>query len=209
MRPSIAVPSDANLRYFRRLVWFGLVSAFLVMLIGIVGLSLGGGGRRSPLPVLLTGVALLAGSVRWRSTADRLDAQVRQLASYGRRFPVELARTETMTPGFRSGGLHVVVARWRDPSGTERHALSEGFDYDPAPLLDRQRLQILADPFDPGLCLVAPDTLPPREYRRLGREHRVSARPETWRPVLSRSVSPWIPFVLLLLVLGFFAWALR
>jgi hypothetical protein len=208
MRPSIAVPTAANLRYFRRLVWFGIGMALVAMLVATFVLSMGGGGgRRSPLPLLIMGLGLIVSSVRWRSTAARLDTQIRQLSSYGRRFPVDLVRTELMIPGFRSGGRHVVVARWQDKAGQTREALSEGFDYDPAPLLERERIEILADPFDPELCLVVPETVPPRHYRELAQERREATSrlgPRAWG---YRSVPLWVPALLVLLVFAYLAWA--
>ena len=191
------------------MVWFGLAMALLSIAVGVFALAVDGGGRRSPMPMLLMGLGLLASSVGWRSTASRLETQIRQLASYGRRFPIDLVRTDLMTRGFRAGGVHVVVARWLDKEGQAREALSEGFDYDPAPLLERDRIEVLADPFHPALCLVAPDTLPPRRYRDLVRETRAHTSRMAPRPLTSISVPLWIPATLVLLVCVFLVWAVR
>lgn len=166
MRKHLVVPSANNVRTYRRLALFGGVVAFVAFVAGIAtfGGGRGGGYARSPLSMFVLGVGLVAAAVAWRSTAERLQQQMRQLASYGRRYAVERVGSAAMQRGF-GAGWRVVVAQWRDAHGVAREALSEAFDYDPAPLLDATRVQVVADPFHPELCMVAGDTLPRRAPR--------------------------------------------
>lgn len=208
MRKHLVLPTPATLRHYRFLVRVGLgVIAFLFVAFVAIGTGSGGSGR-SPLPLLVLALGQVGMIVRWRSIAARLSQQIAQLSSYGRRFPAELAQVEP-APRDLGKGLNLVIARWRDAAGVAREACSEAFDYDPAPLLERDRIEVLADPFHPELCLVAPDSLPPCHYRELAR-----ARPEAGsrlapRPRFLRSVPPWIPTLFVLLVVAFLVWALR
>jgi hypothetical protein len=106
-----------------------------------------------------------------RDQVATLRYQHRRLASHGKHYPVERVRTARMRRG-KLTHWHVVVADWRDEKGEPREAISDPFHYDPASLLDARRLQVIADPFDPELCLVPSSQLPPPSKWRLDRAQR-------------------------------------
>jgi hypothetical protein len=206
MRKHIVLPTPANLRFYRRLIGLGLVMALISLVVAliVIGMGRGGGPGRSPYSLMLYGLGLVVALVAWRGTASRLDQQIRQLASYGRRYTVDRITTDMMQRGWINGS-HVVVAQWRDANGATHEALSEGFDYNPWPLLQRERVQVVADPFHLDLCLVAGDTLPPRRYCALDRGQRAEvARISPLHPALM-SIPVWIPILLVLAVLTYLA----
>jgi hypothetical protein len=210
MRHQMNLPTPKTVRAYRRLAWFGLGVAFFAITTAVAAISTGRGGGfdRSPVSVLLLGIGYAAVVVTWLGTANRLARQVRRLASHGRRYAVERVETKRIQRGFVSGWI-VVVARWRDGKGIAREALSEGFDYDPHALLEATRVEVVADAFDPGLCLVASDTLPPHEWRDLDGARRAQVDRHTPTPFGMQSVPVWVPIALVLLVLGMLAWMAR
>lgn len=203
MRPHRIVPTKANLRVHRRIAAIGIALAFGALATGfwIVQTNPSTQGR-SPLGLIIVTIGSIGALVRLRGTNATLERQVRQLASYGRRFRAARAWTEIQPRG-RLTHWHVVVAQWTDASGQVHEAVSDHFDYDPYPLLERERIEILADPFHPGLALVLESGLPPRKWMRLNREQRLRAR-------AIGSVSPFLlwltPKMLLGLVLGTLAY---
>jgi hypothetical protein len=208
MRKSVLLPAPAHVRAYRGMAIFNFVAAF-VTAVAVVYVEASGGhhGRYSAIGMLVFAAGLAVVAFRWLGTAERLQLQLRHLASHGRRFPVMHMETDTIERQFVPG-WHVVVAKWRDTRGVEREALSEGFDYEPRPLLDAARVQVLADPFDPALCLVASDTLPPRERSGLDAARRAIVEQHAPTPLFMRSVPLWLPFVLVFAVVGALVWML-
>jgi F0F1-type ATP synthase assembly protein I len=207
MRKHVVLPTARNVRTYRRLTAFGLAVAFLALVLAGVtfGMDRAGGSGRSPLSMIVLGLGFIATVVAWRSTADRLQQQIDQLASYGRRYAADRVATDAMQRGYVAG-WQVVVAQWRDENGVTREALSEGFDYDPLALLDAPRVQVVADAFHPELCIVAGDTLPPRAWHDLDAARRAQVERRTPTPLGLRSIPVWVPMTLVLLALGVLAW---
>jgi hypothetical protein len=173
MRPHVLLPTRNNLRFYRRLTAACLVTAGVALAIGLWALQSGdtAPGRRSPLSLIFGPLALTFMVVNLRARAAKLEVQVRQLASYGKRFVPRRVGT-TLMQRDRIRHSHVVVAEWIDAQGEQREALSEPFDYDPYPLLERNRIEVLADPFHPRLSLVPDEDLPPRKWRQLDASQR-------------------------------------
>jgi hypothetical protein len=180
MLPHMVLPTEANLRFYRRLIACSLAVALLSFVVALAVLQFGAGrGGRSPAALLLSSIAFVGAIVLFRRTADTLEQQLRQLRHHGRRFPVEQVRTARMRRGDVTH-WHVVIATWRDHEGRAHEALSDPFHYDPAPLLERDALVVLADPFEPALCLVLADGLPPVRRARLDPAQR--ARVDAYAP---------------------------
>lgn len=144
------------------------------------------------------GIVALGGVVYWRGRLEALDAQRRQLASYGRPFVPLRVRTEPAR-GASGAVRHVVAAEWMDPEERQRTAISVDFDYDPYPLLEPARIHVLADPFHPELALVPEEELPTRRWTRLDAAQR--ARVADYAPR-----NPWLgrllPKLFRILVIG-------
>lgn len=166
MRPELILPTDANRRFYRRMIVFGVCMLVGIPLLGvwIAGEVARGGQLMWQLSLVAFGMVLPL--VKWRGILATLEWRARQLRSYGKLFPVEQIRTESMSIG-NNNSRRVVVAQWRDPQGETREALSDPFDYEPWPLLDQAAIRVLADPNEPTICLVTSETLPPHRWRAL------------------------------------------
>ena len=175
MRPHIIVPTDRNLRFHRRMatgVVFGAVAlgALAVWAFAVSRKPEGAVG----LMTCMLGMAVAV--VKIRGIAGTLQGQVDRLASHGRRFAPTHAGVQRMQRGALTH-FHVVAARFRDDRGGEHEALSETFDYDPTVLLRDRIIAVVADPYEPELCVVASDTLPGRRRRALARDERARLGP--------------------------------
>jgi hypothetical protein len=169
LRPHVTLPTERTLRSQRRWLACGLIMIGLLIFISLAMAQTEGG--RSPLGPMLAGIAALSHWVWLRLRVETLERQRRQLASYGRRFAPLRLRTELARSA--TGSQHyVVVALWTGPNDVQHSALSDGFDYDPFPLLERDRIQVLADPFHPKLAVVPEDTLPPLRWWELDADRR-------------------------------------
>jgi hypothetical protein len=171
MRPHVIVPTRRNVRFHQML-------AAMVMVIGVVTVSVssyavaeGGVGRLSPLAAVMAAVSCIGGIVMLRGLASTLAHQYRRLRIHGRKYPAERVAVEQMRRG-KLTHFHVVVAQFRTGQGALQEALSETFDYDVEPLLDASRIEVIADPYEPALCVVANDSLPPRSLRQLSNAQR-------------------------------------
>ena len=165
MREHIIVPTDRNLRFHHRLAVGWLAASMVLSALAVWALVVSG---KPPAAIGLMSCLVGTGLsvVQLRGIATTLRVQVRRLASHGRRFPATGAAVQRM----RRGGLtyfNIVVAQFRDDRGGIHEALSETFDYDPTPLLRDRPVEVVADPFEPELCVIANDTLPPHQRRRL------------------------------------------
>jgi hypothetical protein len=125
----------------------------------------------TPLSAVVSLVPILAGIMMLRGLASTLAHQYRRLRTRSKTYPAERVGVELMRRG-KLTHFHVVVAHFRTEQGALQEALSETFDYDPGPLLDARRIEVIADPYEPALCLVSSDTLPPRALRRLSDAQR-------------------------------------
>jgi len=202
MRPHLIVPTERNLRFHRRLAQIALASAML----GIVAVTWASAVGPNGSGVALAGFVVSAILVVWRvrRVADRLQSQVRQLASYGQPFGAERVTVEKMQRGSATH-FHVVVARFRARDGIEREAVSETFDYDPRPLIDPGVVDVIADPHEPALCVVGNATLPPRRRRQLTREQQATmAPPAAWQAHATRAA--WVALVAMLAWTAVLTW---
>jgi hypothetical protein len=192
MRRHTLLPTAATIRFHRRLL---AVAVVLTIVLFAVGLSSAWDGS---LRAIGAGLGALGGVVYWRGRLDALDAQRRQLASYGRPFVPLRVRTE-LAHGASGAVRHVVAAEWMDPEDRQRTAISVDFDYDPYPLLEPARIHVLADPFHPEVALVPEENLPPLRWTRLD--------PQQQARVAERSAhNPWfawlIPKLLWAVIIG-------
>jgi hypothetical protein len=171
MRPHVIVPTRRNVRFHQFLA--ALVLAFGVVSLMIVSYTVvhGGAGRLTPWSAVLSLVPTLAGVMMLRGLASTLAHQYDRLRTRSKAYPVERVAVEPMRRG-KLTHFHVVVAHFRTDQGALQEALSETFDYDPGPLLDVRRIEVIADPYEPALCLVSGDTLPPRALRWLSNAQR-------------------------------------
>lgn len=217
MRKPVAVPTWQNCRLQRRCAWFAFAASLLVVLVASYMLGTKGPPRAPHLSMLVFAFGLAWYGTRIWNHAARLEARIRQLASYGRQFTAAAVRTEPTGEGYRrrpspeslhAGGPIVVVAGWQDRNGQSREAVSEGFDYDPWPLLDRSLVRVIADPFDPAVCMVDSATLPPRRYRQLGPDERELIERKAPRAIALVEVPLWVPAVLVLGTVGCLVWML-
>jgi hypothetical protein len=196
MRPHVILPTQANLRFQRRMTAIALVVAAVSIFLGLALIHYGTATRgQSPVALIVGTIGSIGLLVGVRRSNAKLERQARQLASYGRRFPARRVGTDLM----RRGSIthwHVVVAEWVDAKGETHEAISDPFDYDPAPLLERGGVEVLADPFHPGLALVLESGLPPRKWIRLDREQRQRVRAHG-------PLSPFLLWIAPKLLLGF------
>lgn len=204
MRPHIILPTEANVRFHRRMI--ALMIAIALLMSGIVWWVLstggGGGGNRGPLGLVVAGILFVGGIAFLRQLTARLASQLRRLASHGRRYAAERVRTDLMRRG-KMTHWHVVVADWRDEHGKTHEALSDPFDYDPTVLLNHARMQVLADRFEPALCLIEAEGLPPTKWRRLEAAQR--ARVAAHGPAPS-ALLVWLRRGLILIMVGALGW---
>lgn len=171
MRPHVIVPTPRTVRFHRNLAVACVASVVVLMAFAGYALAFGHVGRATPLGAFVAAAAAVAGMFKLQGIASTLARQHRQLASSGRRYRAERARVEMMRRG-KLTHFFVVVAQFRTERGALQEALSDTFDYDPGPLLDPQRVEVIADPREPALCVIDTDTLPPRALRRVAAAQR-------------------------------------
>lgn len=204
MRPHIVLPTYANLRFYRRVIAVTLTLTGCMFAIGLFGMAYGLRGGRSPVAILLGSIGFVSALVVMRGTAATLEKQIRMLVSYGKRYAVTRLRTERMQRG-QLTHWHVIVATWIDEQGQPREALSDPFHYDPSPLLDSSRVTVLAHRYEPELCLVHPEGLPPSRKWQLSAAQAGAVEAHAPTP-------PWLAMLWALtvvagiLVLGMFTW---
>lgn len=166
MRPHVIVPTQRNVRFHQTLLAGVLVLQFVLTMFAVYTLVHGRVGRLMPLAAVGSAASCLGAAWWLRGLASTLGRQHRRLRTHGKTYRVERVGVEQMRRGNMTH-FHVVVAHFRTDQGMLQEALSETFDYDPGPLLDMRRIEVIADPYEPALCLVSSDALPPRALRQL------------------------------------------